>query len=156
VAPDAGTPMQMVNNQTEISPTGISGDRYALNKGAYSKAQPTKVRHISLITQSGINTANEILISKGELAYSESETRRNIVLSDITPNELNNLVGVTFKLGGAILKGIELCIPCERPARLLRKTNFMQAFDGLGGLRAEVIQAGSIKPGDTLMNEESN
>jgi MOSC domain-containing protein YiiM len=154
IAHGAGLPMQLLATQTEIGITGLSGDRYALNKGAYSNAHPEKIRHISLIAQSAITAANAILSASGNQTYSEAETRRNIALSNITPNELNDLVGKIFKLGEATLKGVELCAPCERPAKLLNKTNFMNAFVGLGGLRAEVIRPGLVCLGDALTYSE--
>jgi MOSC domain-containing protein YiiM len=150
IAHAAGLPMQLVASQTKISKAGLHGDRYALNQGAFSNSRPEKIRHISLIAQTAIMAANEILSESGDQIYSEAETRRNIVLSNITPNELNNLMGKTFKLGGATLKGVELCDPCERPAKLINKANFLHAFDGRGGLRAQVIQPGFISPGDAL------
>ena len=150
IAPSAGEPMQAINEAELIPGQGIRGDRYAKGAGAFSQSQPVKIRHISLIAQAGIAIANEWLEAGGEPQFPEAQTRRNIVLSDISPAELNQLLGKIFFLGNIACKGTELCTPCQRPAQLVNKPNFMDAFEGRGGLRAEILQPGVIKIGDML------
>jgi hypothetical protein len=150
IAPSAGAPMQALVQAKLIPGEGIEGDRYAIGIGAFSQNLPPKIRHISLITQTGIAIANEWLAAAEKPGFSDSETRRNIVLSNITPPELNQLVGKIFFLGGITFKGTELCIPCQRPTKLANKSNFMDAFEGRGGLRAEILNAGVISIGDAL------
>jgi hypothetical protein len=150
IAPSAGAAMQALAQAKLIPGEGIEGDRYAIGMGAFSQNLPPKIRHLSLITQTGIAIANERLEAVEKLGFSASETRRNIVLSNITPAQLNQLVGKIFFLGGIALKGTELCIPCQRPAKLANKSNFMDAFEDRGGLRAEILDAGVISIGDPL------
>ncbi|WP_251373410.1 MOSC domain-containing protein [Polynucleobacter sp. MWH-UH2A] len=149
IAPNAGATMQSLS-KAKITLTGIQGDRYANGKGAYSDTTPSKIRHLSLIAESGIAIANEWLLAGEEPTFDASQTRRNIVISNMSADDLNLLVGKTFALGVLILKGVELCTPCERPAQLLGKPSFMDAFEGRGGLRAEIILAGEISVGDIL------
>jgi len=151
IASAAGSPMQAKDQVALIPGLGIEGDRYAMGTGAFSQNQPPKIRHISLIAQTGIAIANEWLEAGEEPTFLDSETRRNIVLSNISPDDLNSLVGKSFFLGGIACIGVELCIPCQRPAELLNKADFMNAFEGRGGLRAEVLGMGIIKIGDTLI-----
>ena len=146
--------MQSVSYVKVNAASGIEGDRYALGTGAYSAVNPTKIRHISLIALSGIKTANDWLKAGDEPAFSESETRRNIVLEGITASELNDLVGQQFQLGSLQLLGTELCTPCERPAQLMSRPSFMEAFEGRGGIRAEVLNSGTLNVGDELLNEK--
>lgn len=150
LATTAGAKMQAFNHIKVNAGSGIEGDRYALGIGAYSKVEPVKVRHISLISSSGIETANDWLKAGDEPTFDESETRRNIVLNGISAAELNDLVGKQFQLGNLQLLGIELCTPCERPAQLLSKPSFMEAFEGRGGIRAEVLNTGTLSIGDKL------
>ncbi|WP_228385079.1 MULTISPECIES: MOSC domain-containing protein [Polynucleobacter] len=149
IAPKAGAAMASVRH-VELIKEGIQGDRYAIGTGAYSKVIPAKIRHISLITQAGINTSNESLMASGEPTFTAAQTRRNIVIANMSANELNALVDRTFKLGNLNFKGVELCAPCQRPAQLLKKQNFLDAFEGRGGLRAEILQIGNISVGDEL------
>ena len=132
-----------------VAGQGIAGDRYALGLGAFSKTNP-KIRHVSLITLSGIEHANRQLLAKEQAIFGEGDTRRNLVISGISEDELNALVGKIFYLGGLALKGTELCAPCQRPANLLRRPDFMDAFEGRGGLRAEALSSGSLTPGNAL------
>jgi MOSC domain-containing protein YiiM len=156
LASTAGAKMQAINHAKVNAGSGIEGDRYALGTGAYSKVEPAKVRHISLISSSGIETANDWLKAGDEPTFNGSETRRNIVLDGITATELNDLIGKQFQLGNLRLLGTELCTPCERPAQLMSKPSFMEAFEGRGGIRAEVLNTGTLSIGDklTLNNEK--
>ena len=155
IAPKAGAAMVALPS-VELTPNGIKGDRYENGTGAYSKTMPSKIRHISLISEEGIATANEWLSAMNEPVFTASETRRNIVIAHLSANGLNQLVGKTFFLGQALLKGIELCTPCQRPAQLMDKPNFIDAFENRGGLRAEVLSVGPIHVGDTLREHQEN
>jgi hypothetical protein len=152
IAPSAGNPMQSLSTAKMIA-TGIEGDRYANGKGAYSNTTPSKTRHLSLIAESGIAIANHWLLSRKEPTFDASETRRNIVIGNMSAEDLNSLIGKTFALGSLVLKGTELCTPCQRPAQLLGKPSFMGAFEGLGGLRVEIMHIGKISVGDVLTSE---
>jgi uncharacterized protein YcbX len=149
IAPNAGAAMQSLS-KAKITLTGIEGDRYAIGKGTYSDTTPSKIRHLSLITSSGIAVANEWLSAGDEPNFDASQTRRNIVIGNMSADELSSFVGKTFALGALILHGVELCTPCQRPAQLLNKPSFMDAFEGRGGLRAEIVKAGDISVGDIL------
>jgi MOSC domain-containing protein YiiM len=120
---------------------------------------PWVVEHIpqrSLLryVTSGIETANDWLKAGDETPFAASETRRNIALEGITAAELNNLVGKRFQLGNIQMLGAELCTPCERPAQLLSRPSFMDAFEGRGGIRAEVLSSGILSIGDQLSTEK--
>ena len=153
LAPSAGAQMQSVKQVSVNANSGIEGDRYALGTGAYSATNPIKVRHISLISSGGIETANDWLKAGDEPTFDGSETRRNIVLEGITANDLNDLVGQQFQLGSLQMLGTELCTPCERPAQLLSRPSFMEAFEGRGGIRAQILNSGTLAVGDKLFLE---
>ena len=158
VASNAGAPMESKTTVEVQVGLGIKGDRYASGMGAFSDQQPPKIRHISIIASTGIAIANLWLEADNEAPFTDVQTRRNVVLDGISPSELNALVGKTFQLGGISLKGTELCAPCIRPGELLGKSNFMDAFDGRGGIRAEILSSGTLSSGDALFisNQKSN
>jgi hypothetical protein len=156
IAPSAGAKMQSTHSAKLNTGIGIEGDRYAMGTGAYSATEPAKVRHISLISLSGIETANDWLKAGEEPTFDATETRRNIALEGISATELNNLVGKQFQLGSIQLIGTELCAPCERPAQLLSRPSFMEAFEGRGGIRAEILNSGILTVGDQLSSEKTN
>lgn len=150
IAHAAGAPMQQMLQAQLIAGSGIGGDRYAQGVGAFSNTTPTKIRHITLITRSGIAFANQLLKSKQYSQFSEAQTRRNIIISGMPSEALNDLVGQVFYLGRLGLRGVELCEPCQRPAKLLQKMDFLESFNGQGGIRVEVLDSGILLPGDTL------
>lgn len=155
IASLAGESMMQLAQANIIAGKGIDGDRYALDIGAFSKTKP-KIRHISLIALSGIEHANQQLLAKQQTVFSESDTRRNLVISGISVNKLNDLVGKIFYLGGLMFRGTELCAPCQRPANLLKRPDFMSAFENRGGLRAEALESGYLITGDRLDFLESD
>lgn len=149
---NAGLTMEWLE-QARVTGSGIQGDRYALRLGAFSKSNPPKIRDITLITKMGIDMANHTLSSQGLARFAISETRRNIVIEHLLSEELNCLIGKVFRLGSVTLKGVELCIPCERPSKLADKKGFMNAFEHHGGIRAQVLNDGEITIGDLFSSE---
>ncbi|WP_108646486.1 MOSC domain-containing protein [Polynucleobacter rarus] len=150
ICPNAGLPMKPLERVKVLEGIGIEGDRYALRLGAFSKSNPPKIRDITLITKMGIDTANHYLKLNGLLEFDISETRRNIVIENLLPDELNALVGKVFFLGRLKFKGVELCDPCERPSKLANKKSFQIAYENNGGIRAQIMDDGEIAIGDIL------
>jgi hypothetical protein len=150
LAASAGQPMHAIKHAQVSAGLGIAGDRYALGTGAYSDTEPSKVRHISIISLAGIEIANEWLKAGNEPLFDAEDTRRNILLTNINPDALNALVGKQFQIGDILMVGTELCTPCERPAKLLGRPSFMDAFEGRGGIRAKVLNSGALTVGDRL------
>jgi len=148
----AGEPMIQIGQANIVSGEGIVGDRYAAGLGAFSVKQP-KIRHISLIALSGIADANRELLANQHIPFNEGDTRRNIVINHLSADELNKLVGKTFYLGGLAFKGTELCVPCQRPANLLARPDFIKAFEGRGGIRAEALESGILTHEDLLTHQ---
>jgi MOSC domain-containing protein YiiM len=150
IAYRAGESMVQLTQAEIVAGEGIVGDRYALGIGAFSKSKP-KIRHISLIALSAIENANGELLAKQQAIFDQGDTRRNLVISGISEDALNGLVGKIFHLGGLAFKGTELCEPCQRPANLLKRPDFMNVFEGRGGLRAEALESGQLIPGSALL-----
>ncbi len=134
---------------------GVSGDRYALGVGSYSGVEPEKDRHLTLITAEAIETACAWQQAAGLPAFEAQQTRRNVVIEAMTATQLNALVGRRFRLGRILCEGIELATPCERPSALTGIAGFPEAFDGRGGLRARVLESGSVRVGDIVAMELS-
>jgi MOSC domain-containing protein YiiM len=49
------------------------------------------------------------------------------------------------------LRGTRLCDPCSHLEKLTRK-GVMRGLIHRGGLRAEIISGGTLRPGDTISN----
>lgn len=152
ISSNAGSKMIRQDKVKLVKGIGIEGDRYALGVGAFSNSDPKKNRDITLIAKIGIDTSNRLLKYDGLAEFDMSETRRNVVIDQIQPNELNALVGKVFYLGKIKLMGEELCDPCERPSKLANKKGFLKAYDNNGGIRAQVLDSGEITIGDLLVS----
>ena len=115
---------------------GLIGDRYA----GYGV--------VSLIESEAVEAFNDTT----GLSVSADETGRNVVTRGV---RLNTLVGRTFRLGDAVLKGFELCEPCSNLGRRLATDRVgppevVKAFTHSAGIRAHVVASGEIAPGDEL------
>lgn len=138
ISPDKGEPMIRVTTSIKaIEGQGLEGDRYQTGKGAYSNSKRKVIRHVTLIAIEVIENTD----------FSMEQTRRNIITTGIN---LNNLVGKEFTVGNVRLRGIELADPCDRPSQLSGKPDFKSQFDNAGGLRAQILTTGQIKPGDEI------
>ncbi|MBU3625530.1 sulfurase [Polynucleobacter sp. JS-Safj-400b-B2] len=143
--------MRSIDRIEAIAEIGLENDRYALGIGAFSTTAVGKVRDITFISQAAIDEANSALAQMNEPSYDGSQTRRNVVLTNISAQDLNDLVGKQFQIGDALFEGTELCNPCKRPAKLLGRKIFMQVFENKGGIRAKVIQSGVLNIGAKLV-----
>lgn len=137
-----GRKMRPLQSVRLITGSGIEGDRYAVQDGAFSKAR-SSLGQISLIAIEAINEANTRL----EKPFMSAETRRNFVTAGVN---LNSLVGKEFYVGEAKVYGTELAEPCNRPSRLSKKEGFREAFELRGGLRAQVLSDGVVAIGDPI------
>jgi MOSC domain-containing protein YiiM len=82
-----------------------------------------------------------------------SRSRRNIVTRGV---RLNDLVGKEFRLGTAVLRGVELCEPCSVMGRLYALPDWpghrtIRQMLHRSGLRADVLQTGVFAVGDALL-----
>lgn len=143
IAKDSGLPMQEVKEIKAIAQLGLEGDRYAGEKGAWSKSKRRVIRQVSLIEQDAIDETP----AKLETDFLTQDTRRNIVVKNFP---LNGLIGKEFLVGPVRMRGVELCDPCQRPSQLSGKPGFENKFHGRGGLRAEILTSGIIRIGDEI------
>jgi len=162
-SPTPGAPMIQHARILAIPGVGLVGDRYAERIGTYSvtrkrkkaRVMPDNDHQVSIISFSGIDQANAILLQLGVDPFKPSETRRNLLVS-LSPDVLNRLINKQFKIGSVLFEGVGICDPCTRPAELLGRSpsdaeSFKTAFEGKGGIRAKIINAGSISIGNTII-----
>ena len=82
-----------------------------------------------------------------------SRSRRNVVTRGV---RLNDLVGREFRLGTAVLRGVELCEPCSVMGRLYALPDWpgprtVRQMLHRAGLRVDVLQTGVFEVGDALL-----
>jgi MOSC domain-containing protein YiiM len=135
-----GQPIDDVESITAHAGRGLEGDRYFEGKGKFKKLEPK--RQATLIESEAITA----VARDYGIDIDAADVRRNIVTRGIA---LNHLVGKTFRVGDAILKGIKLAEPCDYMQKLAGKP-IREPLKHRGGLRAEIVESGSISVGDEI------
>src|SRR5690242_8325987 len=133
--------MEQVLEARAVAGRGIEGDRYFMGTGTYSNSR-TVSRDITLIEIETI----EALERKGIL-LDPGNARRNIVTRSVP---LNHLVGCTFVVGEVRLRGTRLCEPCSHLERLTQQ-GVLKELIHRGGLRADIVDGGTIRVGDIVV-----
>jgi len=125
-----------------VAGKGITGDRNYRQAGAAAE------RQLTLIEAEQIERFN----SDHARTVAPGAFRRNIVTRGI---DLNRLVGRQFRVGDALVEGVELCQPCATLGRILAGPGLDPAratreMLDRGGLRARIISGAVVRPGDPV------
>jgi MOSC domain-containing protein YiiM len=145
IGPAAAEPMQAVTVVRAVAGRGLEGDRYFERTGTYSDV-PGTGREVTLIESEAVASAARDY----GLELAPGDARRNIVTAGVP---LNHLVGREFLVGEVRLRGMRLCEPCAHLARLTRRP-VVKTLTHRGGLRAEIVQGGTIREGDSIRPAE--
>jgi MOSC domain-containing protein YiiM len=145
VAPQAGAPMRPLDEVCAIAGRGLEGDRYALGHGTFSVAGG-RGNEVTLIAGEVLDA----LALPDDQPLSREEARRNLVTRGI---DVNALVGRRFRIGELELIGRRLCEPCAHLQRLTRP-GVLRALVGCGGLRADLLNTGTLRIGDAISTIE--
>ena len=95
IAADGRAPMHDTGEVYAVAGRGLEGDRYHEGRGYYSD-HPGPMREVSLTV--------EALKRDHEMEVASGETRRTVVTRGAP---LNHLVGSEFRVGEAVLEGVE-------------------------------------------------
>ena len=142
-APESGAPMVRRPRVEAVAGEGLEGDRYARGVGAFSR-WPGPRRQVTLITREALADAE----ASFGVSLSDGEHRRNVVVEGVP---LKDLVKRRFRVGGAVLRGVQVCAPCKYLVRVTGQEQIFDALVGRGGLRAEVLESGPIAEGDAFV-----
>lgn len=152
-------PLEALASARLLPGQGIEGDRNCQARQAslfagearshsqglsYGQDSPSSPRRedLSLISADELDAWN----ADTGLQIPYEQFRRNIITRGI---DLNALVGRRFRIGSVECLGMELCEPCSKLARLVDR-RVLPNLVHRAGLRAAILSAGSIVPGDTL------
>jgi MOSC domain-containing protein YiiM len=141
IAPEEGAPVREVDEVRAVPGLGLEGDRYFKLAGTFSR-KPDPRREVTLIEAESLDA----LARDYGIELEHGATRRNITTRGVP---LNHLVGLEFRVGDAVLRGLELCKPCG----LLERRTEAGVKKGLthrGGLNAHVLAEGMIRKGDPI------
>ena len=137
----AGKPPEPVAEARALPGRGLEGDRYFRRQGTFSQTSGGG-REVTLIESEALDALERDYAIRIEAGTA----RRNIVTRGIP---LNHLVGREFTVGPVRLRGVRLCEPCTH----LEKLSIKGVLKGLvhrGGLRADIVSEGTIRPGDPI------
>jgi MOSC domain-containing protein YiiM len=147
-APDAEAEMDERTEVEALARQGLRGDRYfgGIETGTFVEWGPDDERHdgydLTLIEQEALTAIER----EAGIELGPGEHRRNVETRDVA---LNHLVGRRFRVGDAVCRGNRLCEPCNYLQRVTQD-GVLQALVHRGGLRADVLEDGTIRPGDVV------
>lgn len=130
-----GAPLVALEAGELVAGQGLVGDK------RFSLATKPKSQ-LSLIEEEALVAA--MADARAEVPLWSS--RRNIVTRGVA---LNHLVGREFVVGGALVRGMELCEPCGHLAKVVSPA-FSRALVHRGGLRCEILRSGGIHVGAAI------
>jgi MOSC domain-containing protein YiiM len=144
-ATGAGYPMQLRSEARAVPGRGLEGDRYFMDNGRFSDHQ-VPGREITELTLIESEVIQHLRLDWG-LDVEEADGRRNLVTRGIA---LNDLVGSEFEVGEVRLRGASLCEPCVSLVKSPEHKHLLRALAHKGGLRAEILNEGTIALGDPI------
>jgi MOSC domain-containing protein YiiM len=140
-ASEAAKPLVPNTELQAIEGAGLEGDRYATATGTFSdRVGPD--RQVTFVEREAVAAANDA----AGIELGENETRRNLVTEGVP---LDQLIGRTFRVGDVVFRGIKTCPPCAHLERLTRP-GVRAALENRGGIRAEIVQGGTLRIGDEI------
>jgi MOSC domain-containing protein YiiM len=142
VASTAGAAPVRVESVRVEPGRGLEGDRYAEKRGTYS-TWPGAGREVTLIAAEAIEAVEAEL----GVRLDPGSLRRNVVVRSV---DLDALIGHELAIGEVRLRGVRPCEPCAYLAKLLGEPRLLKALVGRGGLRCDVVLAGTIRAGDRV------
>ena len=143
-APGEGAPTVEHAEVKALEGIGLVGDRYAADtkQGKFS-GNEGRGREVTLIEREAITAVRD----ETGIVVAEPETRRNLITEGVP---LNHLVGREFTVGEVRLRGVRLAEPCAYLEDLLERPGLRQAFVHRGGLRADIVEGGTLRVGDLV------
>ncbi|MDZ7701112.1 MAG: MOSC domain-containing protein [Halobacteriales archaeon] len=141
VAPASGEPVETREAVEAVAGRGLRGDRHFHTEDRSARNRGAGL-DLTLIEAEAV----EAVARDFDLAFGPGEHRRNLTTRGVA---LNHLVGERFLVGEVLCRGVELCEPC-RHLEGLTEDGAIEALLHRGGLRADVLQSGTVRVGDGI------
>lgn len=142
IAPEAEASVVARDSVTAVAGRGLRGDRYFQEAGTFTGVEGGG-RHLTLIETEAI----EAIEREAGIALAPGGHRRNVTTSGVA---LNHLVDEHFAIGEARCEGVRLCEPCNHLQSLTGESDLVSALLHRGGLRADIVEGGTISVGDRI------
>jgi MOSC domain-containing protein YiiM len=140
IAPAESAPVHEVIEIEAVRGVGLIGDRYANHTGHWTDSDVG--REVTLVEAESL----EMLARDHGIELQPGETRRNITTRGVA---LNDLVGEVFQVGEVLMRGTELCEPCQHLTNMVGKP-ILRPLAHRAGLRAQLLKGGVIRTGDRV------
>ncbi|HWH94082.1 MAG TPA: MOSC domain-containing protein [Baekduia sp.] len=140
IAPEATAPVVQVRSAAAVPGRGLEGDRYFTGGGTFASGRPG-----SALTLVDAAVLDELTAQRDGAPV---DHRRNVV---VRGTDLNALVGREFTIGAVRCRGRRLCEPCAHLDRLNEGPTILRPLVHRGGLRADIVTAGTLRVGDRLV-----
>jgi MOSC domain-containing protein YiiM len=146
IAPEPEVPPESVAAVEAVPRRGLRGDRYFRDEGTFTTWGDDEERpagyDLTLIETEAVAAVER----EAGIGLRPGEHRRNVETRGVA---LNHLVGERFRVGTVVCRGDRLCEPCDHLERLTEE-GVHDAFVHRGGLRADILEGGTIRPGDVV------
>ncbi len=139
IAPGAGENMMNMTATTAIAGHGLTGDRYAEDRGHW---RATDACQVTLVTARDIQAAEK----RSGLTFSNGEHRRNLVVAGIPLAAYRHH---QVQIGGAMMAYHRLRPPCGYLDRIVN-TGAGKALGRGAGIGLRVLRGGNIRLGDSV------
>ncbi len=142
IATREGKPMEILGEARAVPGKGLDGDRYFLEAGTFSKKDHHR-RAVTLIEAEAL----EAVSRDYKITVAHGDTRRNLLTRGVA---LNHLLDREFTVGAVRMRGTQLCEPCGYMEETCGVKGVREALIHRGGLRAEILNDGVLRPGDPI------
>ncbi|MFC4356574.1 MOSC domain-containing protein [Halobium salinum] len=140
-APEDSAPMES-HDRVRAVDGGIDGDRYCTGRGYYS---PFDVCEVTLVEGEAIDHIRD----EYDIDITDGRHRRNVVTRGV---DVHDLLGATFRVGDAVLRGTRPRPPCAHVEQVAGEDGVARALKGgRGGVCAEVVDPGEMAVGDDVV-----
>ncbi|RQG93459.1 MOSC domain-containing protein [Natrarchaeobius chitinivorans] len=140
VAPEQGAPMNATDSVEAVAGRGLEGDRYYHDGGTFGSREGSDLTLIEREALTAVERDYDVDLEPGV-------HRRNVTTTGIA---LNHLADARFRIGDVRCEGIELCEPCSYLEGHLETEGVREALVHRGGLRARILEGGTISDGDPV------
>lgn len=140
IAAARGADVTALDEVEAVAGRGLVGDRYYVAEGTQREDKQVTLTEVE---------AFDAVAAEHDIRLTAPDLRRNLLTRGVA---LNELVGKEFRVGAVRLRGVDLCEPCRGiEARTVPGT--LKAFVKRGGLRAEILEGGTLRVGDPIETE---
>lgn len=139
-AAEQGGPLKSRERVEAVANAGLVGDRYFDDDGTFGDRDGSDLTLIEREALEAVEDDYDISLESGA-------HRRNVTTTGVA---LNHLVGEEFRVGDVLCLGVERCEPCSYLESHLEKRGIRDALVHRGGLRARILEGGTIEVGSEL------